>query len=405
MKYFCSTPYIYTLEVTAACNAHCQGCGNVFARQDTCITPQQCQVILENIRPYVEMVRVTGGEPTLSPCFGPVLQLIDSLGKPLVVFTNGYWHQPQAVVDVLRGCHHLDGILVSLHGYSPESYRAFTAGDHFDLVVGNIRRANRAGVVVNTNLILTRQNIDHLPEALDVALRAGAAVVAFSRYYGKPILGVTDLTPDHYRRALDQIAGFHAAGKPVKFNNHIPLCLSGEPTQICPAGDTHCTISPEGRVRVCNHSPYEVGNALTTPISQIWNSEKLQRWRTDIPEPCQHCRAYDFCGGGCWAHAQANHLSVDPLVGEPFLAPLARQPVRHVLYAGSRPRANFALRQEPFGYVLINRSQIFKTTPQAQPLLAALLAGEQTLAQIEANFGQPALDFIGLLYDRRLILL
>lgn len=400
---YCSVPYIYTLEITAACNASCLGCGNVFARQDQYITPSQCQAILENISPFIEMLRITGGEPTVSPAFAEVLHILDQVNKPIVIFTNGLWNNPQQVIENLLACHNLDGILISLHGHSPSSYRAFTGGDHFEQVTTSIRLASQAGVAVNTNLILTHQNIDHLPEAVEISLKAGAQVAAFSRYYGMPIPGVTDLAPHQYQFAVKQVAKFRHAGLPVKFNNNIPLCLGGELTQACPAGDTHCTISPACQVRLCNHSPYTVGDILATPIQTIWASKAVQRWRQDIPELCKTCQMFDYCRGGCRANAQANRSEMDPLASTPFSAPVLPSPLAHVLYAESHPRAAFSLRQESFGYVLINRSQIFKVTSQARPLIDTLLQGQATLAEIQSRFGQAALNFIGLLYDRRLV--
>ncbi|HNT25428.1 MAG TPA: radical SAM protein [Anaerolineales bacterium] len=403
MNQFCSVPYIYTFEITAACNAHCAGCGNVFARTDLHITPQQCQAILSNVGSHIEMIRITGGEPTISPAFAEVIKLFDSLDKPIVVFTNGFWQHPQKVVENLSACQNLDGILVSLHGFSPASYRAFTGGDHFDQVLASIHTASQAGLTVNTNMILTRQNIDHLPEAVDLALKAGAQVVAFSRYYGLPIPGVTDLTPQQYQSAVQQALEFRRTGLPVKFNNNIPLCLGGELTQACPAGDTHCTISPACQVRLCNHSAYSVGDILTTPIGEIWASQAVQQWRLGVPAPCQSCQMYEYCRGGCRANAQANQVEVDPLACTPFETADPLPTIEHVLYAGARPRASFALRQEHFGYLLINRSQIFKVTAAALPLLNILQAGETTLADIERQFGKAAINFIGVLYDRRLV--
>ena len=404
MTPFCSVPYIYTLEITSACNANCVGCGNVFPRGNLHITAEDCQRVLERISPHVEMLRITGGEPTLSPTFADILRTLDRLGKPIVVFTNGLWEKPHHTIEILRNCHNLDGILVSLHGYSAASYQAFTDGDHFSTIVANIQRASEAGIVVNTNTILTHKNIDHMPEVVELATQAGAQVVAFSRYYGVPIADLTDLSAEEFKFAVQQVASFRAAGRAVKFNNNIPLCLGGELTQACPAGDTHCTISPTCKVRVCNHSPYEVGDILATSIEQIWQSDRVKRWREQVPAICRQCVAFDLCKGGCRANAQANGLSTDPLACGPYrIMPKLPPPIQHSLRSESFPRACFSLHEESFGYVLINRSQILKVTHDAKPLIDAVIDGRLTLSKITDLFGQDALNFTGLLYDRRMI--
>jgi radical SAM protein with 4Fe4S-binding SPASM domain len=400
---FCLVPYVYTLEITSRCNANCVGCGNVFPHGNLYMEPERLRIALDRISPYAEMLRVTGGEPTLSPVFGEIVWLVDGLGRPFVVFTNGLWRDPLSIVDVLRRCRNLDGILVSLHGHTASAFKAFTGGDHLWTVVANVQRASDAGITVNTNTILTHQNIDHMAAVVELATGSGAQVVAFSRYYGAPVPGVTDLSADQFRSAVEQVAGFRADGKSVKFNNNIPLCVGGELTQACPAGDTHCTISPAYKVRICNHSPYEVGDILETGIVEIWQSERVRWWREQIPTMCRQCAAFDLCRGGCRANAAANGLATDPLACRPYQAVPGVSTVRHSLPGESFPRARFSLREESFGYVLINRSQILKLSSEAMPFINALVDGNMTLSQIGDCFGHEVLNLVGLLYDRRMV--
>jgi radical SAM protein with 4Fe4S-binding SPASM domain len=403
MTLFCSAPYIYTFEITSACNADCVGCGNVFPHDGAYITAQECQTILKHVK-HPEMFRVTGGEPTISPEFPEIMRLLDRQEKPIVVFTNGAWEEPDSVLKTLQACKNLDGILVSLHGHSQSSYQAFTRTDHFSRVLANIRRANEAGIDVNTNTILTHRNIGHMADVVEIATQAGAKVVAFSRYYGVPIPGLTDLSPEQYKYAVDQVSRLRAGGKLVKFNNNIPFCLGGQLTQACPAGDTHCTVSPTGEVRLCNHSPYSVGNILQTPVEQMWHSDAIEWWRKQIPPMCQQCAAFDLCRGGCRANAMTNGLAADPLARGPCrTTPKLPKPLKHLLYDEAVPKADFSLHKESFGYVLANRSRIFKVADEAKPILDALQQRSKTLAEIRALFGPAALNFIGVLYDNRMV--
>ena len=349
------------------------------------------------------MLRVTGGEPTISPVFSGILELCDGLGKPIVVFSNGLWSDVDSVIAALRRCRNLDGVLVSLHGHTEASYRAFTGGTHFSTVLENIRRATEAGITVNTNTILTAANIDHMPEVVDLATAAGAQVVAFSRHYGVPISGLTDLSPDHYQFAIHQVERLRTQGKRVKFNNNIPLCLGGHHTQACPAGDTHCTVSSTSKVRICNHSPLELGDLLTTPIQEIWQGEPIQAWRRQVPAICHACAAFESCRGGCRATAMANRLDADPLACRTCRTPPSWPIIHHALPASSIPIADFAIHPESFGYVLINRSQILKVSKAADRLLDVLQDGSRSLVEIGATFGRPSLNLIGLLYEARMV--
>ncbi len=368
------------------------------------MTVEQVNRIAARIADFVEMLRITGGEPTLSPVFQEVLRIVDGLNRPLVLFTNAAWRHPRAIIDSLGACRNLDGILVSLHGHNASAYQAFTQSNYFEQVLENIRAASRAGIVVNTNTILTRHNIGHLEELRDLVLASGAQVAAFSRYYGKPVPGVTDLPGESYRYALELIDAWRREGIPVKFNNNLPMCLGGVQTQACPAGDTHCTIDPWGKVRLCNHLPGPVGDLLTQSIAEIWRSPVLDAWRRQTPEICQGCAALDQCRAGCRAHARANNLVADPLACQPYShQPEIQPPIHHRLLPDSIVKPCFSARQEAFGYVLIQRSQTIKMGPDARPLIERLSAGQATLASIGQEFGPHALNFIGLLYDRRMV--
>jgi len=405
MKTFCSVPYVYTLEITSACDFRCVGCGNVFPHMSCSLTPEQCSIALKRIAPYAEMFRITGGEPTRSPVFSSIIRQIDEIGKPWVLFTHGAWEAPETILTILKQCRSLDGILVSFHGHSAESYKAFTGQKKFDSVLFNIHLTASAGISVNTNTILTHKNIDNLPELVDLLMQAGASVVAFSRHYGAPIPGLTDISPAQYVAAIDQIMALRSEGKLIKFNNNIPFCLTGHTTQACPAGDTHCTITSSGKVRLCNHSPDEVGDILTTPIERIWQSGFIRQWRYDIPVMCKQCVAFEFCKGGCKAHARANNLEKDPLACGPYkeLSLPPSTAITHYLYRQAVPKFNCSIRKETFGYLLINRSQILKVSDAAEPLLTILQNANKTLYEIDTRFGQKALNFIGALYDRHMI--
>jgi hypothetical protein len=73
-----------------------------------------------------------------------------------------------------------------------------------------------------------------------------------------------------------------------------------------------------------------------------------------------------------------------------------------VLYQGAYPVGHFAMRPEPFGYVLVRGNRVSPVGHQAKPILDAL-DGCSTLRQIEERFGQEALDFVGALYQKGIV--
>ena len=397
-----ATPTTYTLELTARCNSRCVGCGNVFDRMLGHMELDRWRMLLEKLRPHIVSLRVTGGEPTLHPEFLDLIRFIDGLGVPFVLFSNGLWPARDRLLSLLLGCRHLDGVLISLHGRDAAMHQAFAGIDSFSRVTATIQQAALAGLNINTNSVLTRANHGDIAAIAELSRSLGASYAAFSRYYGRPT-PVTDLTEDEFREAVATVHNLRRRGFRVQFNNCVPVCFDGQPTKSCPAGITHCTIDPLGRVRPCTHAPQVLGDLFSQSIQDIWQGEAAAQWRKRIPTMCGTCAEFVRCRGACKAMAHHLQCDKDPLMRQPLQGPLPTDGPRRIrLYAEARPEPNFTLREEGFGYLLINRNQIVSAKKEARPLLDRL-DGTTTMQQIEREFGQPGLAFIALLFNRGLV--
>ena len=62
-----------------------------------------------------------------------------------------------------------------------------------------------------------------------------------------------------------------------------------------------------------------------------------------------------------------------------------------------KPIPYFTVREEPFGYLLCRYDWSVPVTHDAKPLVDAI-NGETTLAQLQHQFGNDVLDFVGHLY-------
>lgn len=387
-------PHTYTIEVIAACNHQCVGCGNVFDRRLPYMPASDWQQLLRRIQPDITGLRITGGECTLHPDFAAIIRMCDQLDVPFVVFTNGHWRQTDALINLFAGCRNLHGLLISLHGHTAETYRSFVTTNAFHVVTDTIYRACCSGVRVVTNTILLQSNVDYIDDIAALSFSLGASAVAFSRYYGHP-LPELELPPAQLQQAIRHIAARRAQDARFVFNNCVPFCFSDDlPTRGCTSGFTHGTIDPLGYVRPCTHAPVILGNALEQDMETIWNSALIQQWRSLIPTPCITCRVFDTCRGGCRATAYQRGLQQDPLMVTPIDSPEAPPPRRLRLYRHACPRPNYTIRQNQSGWYLVNHTRQVAVSERAVSLLEAL-NGQTTLAEIYAGFGQVALDFIG----------
>lgn len=397
-----ATPTTYTLELTSRCNSACVGCGNVFKRTLGDMAFERWRYLLAKLKPHIVSLRVTGGEPTLHPQFPALIRLIDGLGVPVVLFSNGLWPAPKKTLRLLLDCANLDGVLISLHGRDAATHQAFAGVNSFDRVTATIRGAAQAGLAINTNTVLTRYNYQDIPAIATLSRDLGARFAAFSRYYGPPT-PVTELSEGEFRLAAAAVHDLGQQGLRVQFNNCVPVCFDGQPTKSCPAGITHCTIAPLGQVRPCTHAPHILGNLFSQSITNIWRSQSASQWRALIPPACKTCAEFLRCRGACKAMACHLQRDKDPLIRRPLQHPLPMtKPSQIQLYADARPEPNFTLRKEVFGYLLINRNQIIPVKTEAKPLLDTL-DGTTTLRQLQHDFGQPGLAFVAYLFNKGLV--
>lgn len=401
-----SSPVFAYLELTFLCNSRCPGCGNVFARDALRppLSAAQWREVLLKLKPHIFRLRLTGGEPTLHPEFEDIVGFIHELDIPFAIFSNGRWLDPERLVTFLRSIPQFSGFLISLHGATPAAHDAFTdVKGSFEETVTNIGLAIEAGLSVNTSTIITKQNYADIADIVQLSVGLGAQHAVFNRYVGQELDGISP-SNEELKKAMQAIDEERETGARVKFSVCIPQCFYPSSSTGCLAGIAYFTIDPWGNVRPCNHAPLICGNLLEQSVEEIWNSKAMEYWRDLIPFQCQQCLELPKCHGGCRAQAMLLGLDKDPLIGKPVLTKPQEPLEELVLYEEARPLSRFAMRPEPFGYVLVQGNRVAPVSHEAKAVLD-VLDGQTTLRQIERRFGEQALSFVGSLYRQGLVTL
>ncbi len=397
-------PAAYYLELTPACPNHCPGCGNVYAAERSALSAPLggagWRALITRLAGHAHQFKLTGGEPTLHPDFAAIVRTVDDLGIPFALFTTGRWRDPDATLDLLRRTPTCEGLLISLHGPDAATHDAFSgASGAFADAVAAIRRAADAGLPVAVSCVLHRRNLGQIEATLALAQRLGAHHVVCNRLIGDHGPSLMP-TLAELRTAIAAIESLRAAGQPIRFGNCIPQCFAPSSSTGCTAGSTFATVDPWGRLRPCNHAPLVAGSLTAQPVEAVWNGTAMQQWRALTPEACADCAAFALCHGGCRAQALLAGQAQDPLIQVARPAPRSEETLP--LYAGLRPVGRFAVRNEPQGVMLIQRSQVVAVPPAAASLLARL-DGSLTLAQIAAQHNAPILDWIGALHQHGMV--
>jgi radical SAM protein with 4Fe4S-binding SPASM domain len=360
--------------------------------------------IIEQLRPHIKALRITGGEPTLHKQFGDMMEMVNDLGVPIVLFSNGNWANSQVIIQILKRCTYLQGVLVSLHGADAASYQQFTGVDAFASVANNIRLAADAGLRMATNTLLLTTTFERIKEIANFVLSWGVSTASFGRHYGEPLPGLS-LTPEQLQSALTQIARLHWEEPRIVLSNCIPVCFIPDLEVVergCTSGFTHCTIGPEGDVRPCTHTPLTLGYIQDSDIETLWQSPRLDGWRRRIPAPCYSCAALSYCRGGCRALAQQLDLPCDPLMVTPLSEPKSMPIIE--LAAQDRPMLTCSVESMPYGYALTGAGYFVTLSSHSGPILQAL-DGQYTVQQLQEKYGLAGLQLVGSLFEKRLVVM
>ncbi len=400
--FFPSAPISFAVEITYTCNNACSGCANAWEAHRG-QTLQNWESLFDRIAPrqnrrkYAELIRITGGEPTLHREFREIIEYIDAFDIPHALFTCGRWEHPQDIINIYLNCQNFIGMLISLHGSTELAHHAFVESTDtaFDETCENICQASQAGIDVFTNTVLTRYSCDQIEDIISLSQKLGAGCAVFNRFLGDP--HPLDPTEEQFRDAILLIEKLRLKGVSCRIGNCVPQCFVENSSEGANGGIEHCIISPKGFVRPSNLLTYVFGNIFEQSVKDIWRSEQARHYRTQIPQACFECAAFSDCRGSEKSmSSQPGRFRKDPLMKSP-LREITHETI--VFNPELKPVPCFNIREESFGCLLTRYNWSIPLSSEARQIVNAINR-ENTLAQLQKQFGEDASDFVGYLYRK-----
>lgn len=294
--------------------------------------------ILNELEPNLHFVNITGGEPTLHPDFLRIVTLLEQRGIHFAIFTNGRWRKPIELIQTLVNFSYFQGFLISLHGANAKSHDAFSGvPGSFDETIANILLARRIGLPVTMSTVITHQNACELNNIIALSQNLGISEVTFNRYFLNSQKGSfvpsnihQQLFPsnDELRQAIWEIQKLEKTFKnalQIRFGTCIPQCFAASSSRGCAAGEDFLAVDPWGNVKPCTDSVLVCGNLLQQRLNDIWWGERMESWRSFIPDGCTSCAMLSTCRTGCKASAMLSSQKHDPLM----IAPIQNHPKKN----------------------------------------------------------------------------
>ncbi len=320
-----SAPLRMDMALTFRCQNNCIHCYAGGPHETPELSTEQWKQVIDKLSDVgVFILTFTGGEPTLREDLPELLGYTQKKGLVAGLITNGRRLKDPAYVAKLEKAG-LDFVQITLESHKPKVHDAMTgAEDSWKETVVGIKNAVKSDIYVSTNTTLSKQNAADFLTTIDYLKELGVdAFGCNSLIYSGKAPSASDefaLTTDELKALLPKIRD-KAQLLALKFLWYTPTqYCSFNPVQLglgiksCTAAMINACVGPNGDVYPCQSYFESMGNILSQPWMQIWNSplaEKLRK-REYVEAKCQGCPDLQVCGGGCPLELQNREHTCNP---------------------------------------------------------------------------------------------
>jgi len=337
-----SNPLALIAEVTHRCPLHCVYCSNpleLAAVSSELSTREWIDVFQQAGQLGMLHAHFTGGEPLARPDLTELIAGARAAGLYTNLITSAVGLNETRLQGLVDGG--LDHIQISFQDSREDAGNWIAGAKSHRHKIEISRIIRRHKIAFTVNLVIHRQNIDHLGEmiAFIEQLAPERMEIAHTQYYGWALKNRAALLPTRMQleNAVEVVAAAEKrlAGR-IRIDSVVPDYYARFP-KACMGGWGRrlMLIHPSGKVLPCHAAEVIPGLALENVrerrLEFIWQqSSSFQRFRGEewMPEPCRTCerRAEDF--GGC--RCQALLLAGDATATDPACS-LA--PAHHIIEA------------------------------------------------------------------------
>ena len=323
------SPLALIAEITHRCPLHCVYCSNplqMAAAASELPTEDWIGVFQQAGKLGVLHLHLSGGEPLARADLTEMVAAAHAVGLYTNLITSGIGLSEPRLDGLFKAG--LDHIQLSFQDSREQAADSIAGTRAHALKVQLAPLIKKSGVAFTINLVVHRQNLDHLEEMITFieSLQPDRLEIAHTQYYGWALKNRDRLLPSrqqvedsmHVIAAAEQrLAGrIRIDAVPPDYYARYPKpCMGGW-------GQRLMLIDPAGKALPCHAAGVIPGlifdNVRERPLDWIWReSFAFQKFRGEawMPEPCRSCdrRTQDFGGCRCQAFLLAGDASAtDP---------------------------------------------------------------------------------------------
>ncbi|MFC1586783.1 radical SAM/SPASM domain-containing protein [Planctomycetota bacterium] len=314
---FCRKPVLSEVAVTYRCNIKCRfcyaGCNCTAnpAGDDYEMSRDEIFTVLDHIKEDAEVpsVSFTGGEATLRRDLPELVAHARSLEMRVNLITNGTAVTRELAAELVdEGLHSAQ---VSVEASTPEVHDNITQvkGSHQRSIAG-LKHFINAGIHVHPHATicgLNRNDLANYPTmvralgldkfSMNIIIPTGSALMHENLVLTYTEIGVV----------LESIiAESEKQGIEFMWYSPTPMCMfnpivHGLGNKGCSACDGLISVGSNGCVLPCASYDEPVGNILSQPFEEIWDSPQAAAFRDKFlaHDVCKRCDNFHICNGAC----------------------------------------------------------------------------------------------------------
>jgi pyrroloquinoline quinone biosynthesis protein E len=322
-------PLALIAEVTHRCPLHCVYCSNPMQLAGTdaeLATDEWVRVFQQSGKLGMLHAHFTGGEPLARTDLSELIAAARASGLYTNLITSGVGLNQQRLQTLVDAG--LDHIQISFQDSREDAANWIAGAKAHAHKIELSRLIRRHKIAFTVNLVVHRQNLDHLEEmiAFIEQLNPERVEIAHTQYYGWALANRAALMPTsaQVEKAVAVVADAEKrlAGR-IRVDSVVPDYYAKYP-KACMGGWGRrlMLINPAGKVLPCHAAEVLPGMSFESvrekTLGWIWQeSASFRRFRGEdwMPEPCRSCerRTEDF--GGC--RCQGFLLAGDAAVTDP----------------------------------------------------------------------------------------
>ena len=330
-------PLALLAELSHRCPLQCPYCSNPLELERASgelDTATWKRVLDEAATLGVHQVHFSGGEPTVRKDLEDLVEHATDVGLYSNLITSAVLlDEPrlQRLADL--GLEHVQVSFQDTESSNADRIGGLSGGHKKKIEVAHLVR--KIGLPLTVNAVVHRQNIEHVPDFLDLAVELDAERIEIAQvqYYGWALKNRAAFIPTYAQlqrtTKIVEDAREHLNGilvidyvVPDYYARRPKTCMGGW-------GRRFLNISPAGKVLPCHAAEsipdLEFDNVREHSLAWIWeNSSAFRKYRGTgwMPEPCKSCDRAEIDWGGC--RCQAYALAGDAGITDPAceLSPL-----------------------------------------------------------------------------------